>query len=304
MQKWRKNRRKVKMNGQDVLCNECPRIECGDFDNYPVIYVDKKATGAGHGSSWTDAYTDIQTAVNAHPRAEIQIKGYGESDCYPAGISLPECAYLHGMDTGSGAVWIDGENSNIIGISGGGIDGTTKIDSINIKGCKNSCFAYCPLIINCSIKDTTLNGSGNQSGGFWNCNILDNCSANNILHNNSFTNCRTLNGCTSENSFFGFWNGVSFGAFILTGCTATNHSFASFTGRQGSVFNTCIAEYQQSIIPSFSAVDCVLIDCIARNNQGCGYKYYTTPNSYINCIDSNNCLAWGGDCSGQGCDSV
>ncbi|MDD5599078.1 MAG: hypothetical protein PHV82_14115 [Victivallaceae bacterium] len=24
MQKWRKNRRKVKMNGQDVLCNECP----------------------------------------------------------------------------------------------------------------------------------------------------------------------------------------------------------------------------------------------------------------------------------------
>ncbi len=258
--------------------------DCPGFDCRPIIYVDKKATGTGDGSSWANAYTDIQTAINAHPCKEIQIQGYGENDCYPGKINLLNCVYLRGVND----IWINGENTNIIGINGNCFN-YTKIENINIKGCKNSCFAFCQELIDCDIKDTILNGNGNQSGGFYECQILNNCIADNIRCNNSFTNCKTMIDCASKNSFFGFWIAVGL-TFDLTNCVSLNHSFASFGGRPGSMFINCIADGTQDQ-PGFGSAGCTYISCISRNNQNCGYKNFTSPNTYLNCQDINNCLS-------------
>ncbi len=287
-------------NGLFSMCdNGLLRLsKCASFDCRQIIYVDKKATGTGDGSSWGNAYTSIQTAINAQPCKEIQIKGYGENDCYPAGIPLIDCVYLKGVNTGSGDMWIDGENSYIRGIDGKNLT-STRLENINIKGCKYSNFINCYELISCNTKDTYLKS---QWGSFFYCVLLNNCEADSIYGDDAFKNCKTMIDCTSKNSSFGFWNSVSFGPYDLINCKAINNFYTSFTGRPGSTFTGCVADGNLNY--AFSTNGCTYIDCIAINNQWCGYRHDYIENTYINCTDSNNCLAWGGDCSQYDCDTV
>lgn len=282
--------------GDECICG------CPDFEGRTITYVDKHAIGTGDGSSWVNAFTDIQTAIDTYPKREIQIQGYGESDTYPAGIVLAECVYLKGVDN----VWIDGNNSNIIGINGNSLD-TTKLDSINIKGCKNSNFSDCQELINCNIKDTILNVTLDDFGGFLNCQVLDECDADNISNNVSFANCKALNNCVSENSYFGFRNsGIS--GFDLVNCTATNHTAGAIAGING-VMVGCVAELLTTPIGgAFSTNNCSLTNCLSRNNNNCGYFTGASTSIYISCQDINNCLSGASTCTpsnpSYNCDTV
>jgi len=291
-------------NGLEIYCDsgdlaetdECP-CGCPSFEGRSIIYVDKHASGTGDGSSWADAYTDIQTAINAHPKKEIQIQGYGENDYYPGGIDLIECSYVKGIDD----VWINGENSIIYGISGAAPN--SRIESINIKKCKYYGVFIAREAVNVTVKNLY---TSSQGGAFVNCESLSNCVADDIHGGESFKNCFNMDTCLSKNSNFGFWNGVSVGPFTLTNCTADNHSWASFSPRPGSTLINCTSKNQQTFYAAFGGVgDCIYENCVAFNNQGCGFIAYSGGiNTYINCSEYNNCLAWGGDCSGQGCDAV
>ena len=168
---------------QNGLFNICDNglfqmSDCPSFDYRAIAYVDKKATGANNGASWVDAFTDIQTAINAHACKEIQIKGYGENDCYSADIKLKDCVYLKGVDD----VWIDGLNTINYGIRGAEYNDNyffaknIKIENVNIKNCVHFAFYKILKITfeNCNMKDC--------SSGIVKCveSIINNITGTNI----------------------------------------------------------------------------------------------------------------------------
>lgn len=302
--------------------------KCPGFDCRPIIYVDKHAAGNGDGSIWENAYADIQTAINAHPCKEIQIKGYGENDCYPSGINLIDCTYLKGVNTGSGDMWIDGENTQLYGISGY-IDSShyvknTKIDSINIKGCDNNCIEYLEIteICNCNLIGIQLPVGYGYSGhgiaiirygtvsnctakilssGFWgieNINI-SNCTSD--LFGWGFRglyNCNLID-CTAnrnpESTYPGSTGFQRINNSSLINCTANNHTSGGsipgygFLACEGSTFINCVSTNNQ--ISGFSGnMYSTFIDCISSNNQNCGYLN-NIDSTFLNCTDLNNCLS-------------
>ena len=140
---WLQNGGVVKQNGGVTKCPTCP-CGCPPFDGRTITYVDMHVVGGtGDGSSPANAYDDIQDAIDAKPRTEIQIQGYGKLDTYPTGISLLDCTYLHGIDN----VWIDGNNVLDVSIHGNSLT-TTKIDSINIKNSIVKAFYKCESVYN------------------------------------------------------------------------------------------------------------------------------------------------------------
>ncbi len=294
-------------NGLQVYCDngllaetdECP-CGCPDFEGRTICYVDKNIVGGtGDGSSWANAYTDIQTAINAHPKKEIQIQGYGESDCYPAGIVLAECVYLKGVDD----VWIDGQNTFDFGISGGAgfVATNTLVKNINIKNCKynpnqdRGAFYFCENLDGCSVKDTIFYG-------FYGYISAIDCNANNAYGGFSgkiSTNCHT-EGC-----------GVGFLATsnaILTSCTANNCYFTLPGFFVGGRFNVtvynCISSNNTG--SGFYGSSAVFTNCNAFSNQRCGFeKNNVDPNTYIACTESGNCLGGHPSCApGVWCDVV
>jgi hypothetical protein len=84
-------------------CTTVDPMSCEDTGK-PICYVDKYATGAGDGSSWTDAYTTIQAAITAKASTErIYIKGYGKADPYSENLSGNAYTLIASGDT-----WING----------------------------------------------------------------------------------------------------------------------------------------------------------------------------------------------------
>jgi hypothetical protein len=306
--------------------------DCPGFDCRPIIYVDKHATGTGDGSSWANAYTNIQTAVNAHPCKEIQIKGYGEEDCYPAGITLPECAYLHGVNVDSGDVWIDGENTEYYGIAGPGISLESKIDSINVKDCYRTFIRYVRYVYNSTVyAHYSIIGGGSVVGrGFSNCYYAYNCNAIELSTISAFSygfhTCLNLDTCTATNCYGPFWSDNS--NSVYTDCISDYGYAVGFSASGGTfincVSNNCVTGWNPgfNLNGNCTLTGCtaaynkgkgfgdpiyygqsIFTDCVAHDNGGCGFGF-GQEQTYINCSGHNNCLNVGGDCSRQNCDEV
>ncbi|MDD5698495.1 MAG: hypothetical protein PHH77_07745 [Victivallaceae bacterium] len=275
-------------NGLFDMCdNGYVRLSgCPGFDCRPIIYVDKHATGTGDGSSWENAYVDIQTAVNAHPKKEIQIKGYGESDCYPAGISLPECAYLHGMDTGGGEIWIDGGGTAEFGISGyieiERYVENTKINNINIKDCYNGV----RYLKNTEISDCTFigielppgYGYGGQGIGIIFSGTISNCQAERFSQCFGGMSSVNLSNCIANKFNWGF-SYISSSNF--SNCIANRHAESAYPGSAGfrncssSIFISCISNNHTTggSIQGYGFTACsgTFEDCTANGNYVGGF---------------------------------
>ena len=248
-------------NGLEIYCengllaeqDECP-CGCPPFEGRSIIYVDKHASGTGDGSSWTDAYTDIQTAINAHPKKEIQIQGHGESDAYPAGVTLVDCVYLKGVDS----MWIDGVSYSLIGIDGLG-SSSTKLEDLKIKRCSHDVrFCYDSLIENCQFFEAFA-GVLDSSGSILDC----------------------------------YFEEVSSGVAIYTGnilgCTASNIG-TGFQDCDNSILTNCVVDASIGIptVGFGNNTNSTHINCIASGCWSCGFGN-NTNSSFVGCTDSNNC---------------
>ena len=267
-------------NGLNIFCdnglvadvNECP-CGCPPFEGRSIVYVDKHATGTGDGSSWENAYTDIQTAINTHSRKEIQIKGYGENDCYPADIVLQECTYLKGIDSTNGSVWVDG-TSLAYGIRGA-IDytdilgETQKVENLNVKNALNGFVYISGIIDSCKYKGTRNNDMKvfrHCIGKVLNCEIFDSGSTNTYGSIYGFYACRGeienchVNNISSHSGGAAFHLGRNYISFDSYG-TITNCSCNGFTTNNNGGYGFYIDN-------SYKSGVCTLINCTCTDAGG------------------------------------
>jgi uncharacterized repeat protein (TIGR01451 family) len=92
------------------------QICCWDTADPNIIYVDETATGYNNGTSWTDAYTDLQFALARATRADCEVGPYEilvAQGVYSPGdwtkdvFVLPQGASLYGGFMSGGSDWID-----------------------------------------------------------------------------------------------------------------------------------------------------------------------------------------------------
>lgn len=224
-QLWIKNGRPVADEfGRPILCDSCP---CGCIYT-SIVYVDKYAVGNNDGTSWTDAYTDLQNAINSAVNAKIYIKGYGNSDPYPQ-VTLNQCTWIQGG--------VDGDVYTR-GIIIPFIEYTPYVDNIH---CDNPSGSYGFLgasgtIINCTASNCIYGFStmyppsiitnctaDNCTYGFTGCNgQIDNCTATASYYwgfsacNGGISNSSALSGGTFAEGFYNISGNIS-------GCTGNNH---------------------------------------------------------------------------------
>ncbi|MDD5598988.1 MAG: hypothetical protein PHV82_13655 [Victivallaceae bacterium] len=306
-------------NGNVAVAKQCP-CGCYDFEGRRIIYVDKYAVGAGNGSSWENAYTNIQAAANAHPNTEIQIKGYGEDDCYPAGISLPECAYLHGADTGSGAVWLDGEDTVYSGITG---NSTNKVLAVNLKNCSGYGFYRVGYLDGCTVNDIgklyfyqCLNiencvaerinySAGLKADGFLataDDGVIYNCIANNVWNAymiRGAISASFANNCGNCGFFFDSGD-ITATDCIADGCAYFGFIYGVRSGANQTDLINCVAKnggfgFGRN---QYDYGEATFTSCSAFNNQNCGFisNQVAAPN-YIDCSEYDNCLSGESSCT-------
>jgi hypothetical protein len=224
---------------QEVYCN---KIEGYEVDNcffpnnfiisvsYSQIYVNSIAVGANDGTSWNDAFTDIQSGINAADASPIETEVWLLKALISRGHKLicmimfrftgdfQMLVTLFGGDRNYlvNTTIISGNNMHrVIYNNGGGITNTAILDGFTIQEGTSATGAgiyfqnVSPVVRNCII---TNNNSTNDAGGvylrggtvsFINCTISNNTAVDEAggvyLRDgaHSFNNC-TIDGNTAN----------------------------------------------------------------------------------------------------------
>lgn len=217
------------------------------------------------------------------------------------------------------------ENINILKTQGTAIYGFRGIENLDNCSVEYSniieittfvrAFTGCKNISNCSVVGC--------NAAFFNCKNMDNCEALNcsIGYERAFVypysegySMDTLTDCNAENCTIGF-NSSGNNFIRCNAINCTNLGFRPFDYYVGGASQTFFASGGNYIDCSatgtsgngigFGGYNCVLTNFTSTNNENCGYFQYpedsagtpSTPNTYISCIDSNNCTSGDNDCT-------
>jgi len=214
-----------------------------DFTGAPVAYVDTDATGSNNGSSWADAYTNLNDACE-------NITTYGSEIWVAEGIYFPEVVSfkpsrsisLYGGFAGLEESRNQRDWTEYPTILDGDI-GIPGEHSDNVNG-----VIYCADEGNMIDGFTIRNGKALSSAGAVysfstnNHTIVQNC----IITNNSgywyggAVRFCTLNNCTLSGNWVEKWGGAAH-TCTLNNCTITgNLAGSSGGGTHSSTLNNCI----------------------------------------------------------------
>ncbi len=281
-------------NGIDDNCNG--QIDEGNVccPPGPIVYVKANATGQNNGTSWADAYTDLQTALTSTCPGITQIwvaagtykptSGTDRSISFVMKNNLAIYGGFNGTETLlSQRNWV----SNVTVLSGDiGVLGNQTDNSFHV--------IYNYYLINTAIIDGFTVTLGNATGGNYTENILGggmfNYSASPMVTNCSFIGNRAHQGggMYSENSSFPIVTNCSFsgnwsqsygsGIYSNDGIVLTN---CLFDGNHSNQAGGGITAYGSS----------TLIKCTFTNNSASDYGggiFIGGNTSIIGCYFSGN----------------
>ena len=345
-------------------------VTATEADNEPVptiLYVDKTASGADFGTSWLDAYTDMMVALDtASIYSEVQQVYIAEGTYYPAGpggnrkttfeignglavyggfaagggdlASRDPAAYptilsgdLNGDD---GPGFADNGENSIHVVSGEGLDSTTILDGLTIKGGNANvgdygetavgggfyCFGE-PQIFNCTFTENFANERGGAMHGSGNTNLTDCTFIANSAGNDggafynvegsdiTLTNC-TFTGNSTVNEYSRGGGLYNRGDSNINDCTFDlntsagdggglyNYELFTHTTLRNCIFTDNTADNDGGGLynhhSDMTLIDCRFISNSAVNNGGGMHNYFESTQTLVNCIFNGNTATSGG----------
>lgn len=276
-----------------------------------VIYVDVDATGASNGSSWTDAFTDLQDALSAASTgneiwvAEGTYKPTTGSD-RTISFQLAEGVALYGGFVGTESLrserdWTAHETILSGDLLGDDDPAYALDDPLRMNG-ENSWH----VVIGAD--NATLDGVAVAGGHANDWPGIDGAG----MYNDGVTGL-TVASCRFAGNSAGFSGGGMYNYFCgeaeVTNCTFTGNS-AAFQG--GGIWNNCTdavvtscalagnsaGRYGGGIAGSNSSslkvTDCVFTGNSADYGGGFANPYYSSSAEITNCTFTGNSARWGG----------
>ncbi|KPK74647.1 MAG: hypothetical protein AMJ79_13525 [Phycisphaerae bacterium SM23_30] len=291
----------------------------------PIIYVDKEAVaGANDGSSWDDAFINLQDALDAALYGDEIRVGKGTykpdpsspADPAEATFQLVRGAILKGGYAGYGATDPDARDPNIYetilsgDLAGNDIEVTYPLDFLNDPCRMDNCYH----VLNGSGADpnTILDGftiTGGNANGDWRLGhdkgggifACDVSVANCIFHGNSavegggifesdgpVTNCFFYGNSAAEQGGAIYWSGGPATNCTFSGNTATGGGgiFVNFGPMTNCTFRSNTAISGGGILISFGSMTCGTFSGNSAAEEGGGIYWSAAP--LTNCIFSGN----------------
>jgi hypothetical protein len=301
----------IRNNQYSRNATEKTKVCCRGSD---VIYVDVNATGYNNGTSWQDAYTDLQDALigasNCGSKSTILVAG---GIYKPAKYIWQEfvtfelvdgAAVYGGFPPGGGqrspdiyetTLSGDIENNGIPGpyyvVTGANnaiIDGftiTMGSNGIYCKDCNNL------TVTNCVIRDniSDANGGGVHCEDTTNLTIIDCIISGNQSNVNGGGIYNYRSSPEVTNCFFS-WNHADYGGGMQN--TSSNPNLTK------CVFSDNTATYCGGGMDNYQSPSVIVANCIFNNNHagsyGGGISNYSSSPTVVNCTFSKNAADYGG----------
>jgi len=239
------------------------------FSPAPVIvYVDVNASGANDGTSWTNAYTDIKSAVDSCSGGETILVAPGQytvnsdinvdvNNLSIISSSGSGCTYLLGGGGTNATFYVTGDNTHIEGFiihpaSRRGIELEGNADNFVIRDCHRQG--------NPQVGGELIRADGGRYGLVENCTSNQRfCDLNDSCQYWRFINCHAV----GQGSFTGFDIDGHYCTFI--NCSAS-HFVTGFSVISGATHNN-------------------LINCTASDCSASGFSDAGTNTHFSNCFE-------------------
>jgi len=263
-----------------------------------VVYVNKNATGANNGNSWTDAYTTIQAGINDADIADEEV--WVAKPLNPPGIYLEAIVMKSGVKLYGGFIGNETERDQR--------DWESNVTTIDASTARGGLPAYHVVKMD-SIISSTIDGfhitGGNASfftepfGGGIYCNNLN--DTNSIVNNTISGNSSYLRGggigCVSE-SLLTIKNNIISGNSATDGGGIACHYHASPTILDNIIFGNSADEGSGIYCREFSTPD-IINNTISENaaattGGGVFCDFSSSPNIINNKVVGNSAIEGGG----------